>query len=55
MIEIHQANREAVFAWLDAYNRKPTAELLPKAKAFIIFGIDFHKIKCDTKNIVFKR
>ncbi|MDE6941430.1 MAG: hypothetical protein K2P40_10885, partial [Lachnospiraceae bacterium] len=53
MIEMHQANREAVFAWLDACNRMPTAELLPKAKAFIIFGIDFHKIKCDTKNIVF--
>ena len=25
---MHQANREAVFAWLDACNRKPKAELL---------------------------
>ena len=28
MVEIRQANREAVFAWLDACNRKPKAELL---------------------------
>lgn len=28
MIERHQANREAFFAWLDACNRKPEAELL---------------------------
>jgi hypothetical protein len=25
---MHQASREAVFAWLDACNRKPKAELL---------------------------
>ena len=28
---MHQANREAVFAWLDACNRKPQAELLHKS------------------------
>ncbi len=30
---MRQANREAVFAWLDACNRKPKAELLQKVFA----------------------
>ena len=29
---MHQANREAVFAWLDACNRKTKAELLRTGK-----------------------
>ena len=30
MVEMLQANREAVFVWFDACNRKPKAELLQK-------------------------
>ncbi len=38
---MHQANREAVFAWLDACNRKPQAELLQedrRRKERVIMG-----------------
>jgi hypothetical protein len=28
VVEVHQASREAVFAWLDVCNRKPKEELL---------------------------
>ncbi len=36
---MHQANREAVFAWLDACNRKPKAELLQTFVSIAIVSI----------------
>ena len=45
---MHQANREAVFAWLDAYNRKPKAELLPKID--VMKG--WHVMKTTRKTLI---
>jgi hypothetical protein len=40
---MHQANREAVFAWLDACNRKPKAERLLKFLNLLQKGVNFGK------------
>ena len=36
----HQANREAVCAWLDACNRKPRAELLHRKEDHLVKAVD---------------
>ena len=46
---MHQANREAVFAWLDACNRKRKAELLRNYHDFnsaleIVLRIEYNKL-----------
>ena len=50
---MHQANREAVFAWLDACNRKPKAELLRGGKEplhiVLTGGVKYGKIGWNQK------
>ena len=55
---MHQANREAVFAWLDACSRKPKAELLQIFKIAPVFvqsetfTIDKLNAKISIKSVI---
>jgi hypothetical protein len=42
---MHQANREAVFAWLDACNRKPKAEL------YLLITVQPRTSHCAAKSV----